>query len=112
MNPDNGKKEAKENNESPDPSHWKPIRLSGKLKFRKKASFRQPSDPGLGISTIEPGYETETIGSSLNSNYNRGCYFQFHDYCQHTTLHGFRYITGTTLKYSFQGFNDVIFACI
>lgn len=70
---------------------WTPIRLSGRLKFRKQASNGTDQEHNNN-KTPGGGNEGRTKRFSRKSIFP-GCTHQFHEYCQHTSLHGFRYVT-------------------
>jgi hypothetical protein len=71
------------------PSKWNPVRFSGRIKFRKSKTISS-SHTDLQTDDSENG---ETTGMCGGKNGLPGCGHQFHNYCQHTSLHGFRYIT-------------------
>ncbi len=90
---------------------WNPVRLSGRLKFRKKSStttaVTTKGSKAIKAATKKPlkfedsfldplalkspplyGHQPEEPKKSCS-----GCGYQFRAYCEYTSLHGFRYIT-------------------
>src|SRR4051812_37693063 len=83
---------------------WNPLRLSGKLNLRRRSGGSE----GSGVQELED--EATKPNFKLNEKADpyalqspkreerclsncTGCGNQFHNYCQLTSLHGFRYIT-------------------
>lgn len=87
---------------------WNPVRFSGRLKFRKKPStvaddtletkphFENRLDPYALKSPLHVKIKSSILDHPQSSRFGCSCCGnrnQFHNYCQHTSLHGFRYIT-------------------
>lgn len=75
---------------------WTPIRLSGRLKFnKKKQPVLNPGDENKKPNGAAVSWgDTGTVSKRASRrNIFPGCTHQFHEYCQHTSLHGFRYVT-------------------
>ncbi|CAL8095183.1 unnamed protein product [Orchesella dallaii] len=67
---------------------WTPVRLSGKFRFKKKSSKAYDQDKSNNNE------KSHSEGKKVSKkNLLPGCTYQFHEYCQHTSLHGFRYVT-------------------
>lgn len=73
---------------------WTPVRLSGRLRFNKKK--QQPKSGEAEKNANNNNNNTHVEGTSKRFSRKSlfpGCAHQFHQYCQHTSLHGFRYVT-------------------
>lgn len=79
---------------------WTPIRLSGRLRFKKKgvgklSEFENNNKNGVikASGGTEPGTLPPGGRRFKRKSIFPGCTNQFHEYCRHTSLHGFRYVT-------------------
>ncbi len=73
---------------------WTPIRLSGRLRFNKKKQQAKSSDTEKKANNNNNNTPVQGTNKRFSSrSLFPGCAHQFHEYCQHTSLHGFRYVT-------------------
>jgi hypothetical protein len=61
---------------------WKPVRMTGRFKFRKTNS----------VQNLHQSYSDPTFNRLLMDDEYPNCNNQFRQYCDFTSLHGFRYI--------------------